>query len=632
MSSDSPVTIFIHPAGLSAGTFDKDKTSQLRDQLRSEAGSIGKRFQGTLVGYLGEGIILSFQGFKEAMDAVTALIQLENSLQVGLKCGASEGMLAVTEDGIFGDALANAAGFAYAAQVNSAIVTEAAYESLKDSEYKFKPIPELTLRHQKRPIEVFELVVPGIQSGEETASVGRNLAVLPFVNLSADLDLEFFSDGISREIITSLSKLIGPKVIAPGSSFALKKRNLSPVETGRLLNVGAVVSGSVRRAGNQLRIGVSFVSTSDGFELWSGTFEGRVNECFELLEQAIRRIANLAQYQVLSQDQFPRTDIFGTRNIRSFDFYQRACSYLANHSADDALKAISFFERAYDEDMNNDRALSGMASASSLVASFAFRNPSEYYENALRYAHEALEINANNEEAHIVLAYVSFYYRWDWEQGLMEINRALRIREWSPEAHIAKAIYYLTKGIFKEARKELNQALEIDPGSLTIKRLIADSFYHEGEYPKALKHYDELIRQNPGFQRAVEYKGWTLMMSGELADAIELFKALDNEMTLAIKSYTQLGYAYAQKGDRERAVKYLAQVERSEKRNRQVPHQLDLAILYVGLGDLEKALTYLEGCVEEKIGAMIFLKINPVWTPLRSLPGFKSLLKRVGLG
>lgn len=626
MSIDLSVIVFVYPIGLyQVGSSDVSKS---RDLYRKSVSSLSHTNDGKLVGYLGESTIITFADPLSAVEAALSLIRsLTNNAGLAVKVGICTGDLK-EEGGFYGEALTNVIGLAHHAPAPGLLIDEEIFEAHKQTILRIKPAGELPLKHLKRPIEVYK-VDTGLPEVE--VKVQKGLTVLPFANLSADLDLEFFSDGISREIANALGGLPDLRVISFDSSLALKKRNLDMVAVGKLYEVAHVVTGSVRRAGNQLRIGVSFLSTADGKELWSANFEGRNNDIFKLMEQILASLANLTLQNTLRPENFPKPNVFATESIRSFDFYLKGSAYLAQHAPDEALKAISFFERSFDEDIHNDRALAGMATGSSLVASFGLRNPSEYFESAIRYAREALELNANNLEAHIVLSYVAFYYRWDWEQGLMELNRALRIRETTPQAHIAKAVYFLVKGIFKEARKELNQALEVDPGSLTIKRLIADSFYHEGDYAKALRLYDDLIKQNPEFQRAAEYKGWALMMKGDLVEAIELFKTLDNEMTLAIKSYTQLGYAYAQKGDRERALKYLEQVQRSEKRNKLVPHQLDLAILHVGLGDHEVAIRYLEACVEEKMGAMVFLKVNPVWAPLRTNPNFKALLKRVGL-
>jgi adenylate cyclase len=253
------------------------------------------------------------------------------------------------------------------------------------------------------------------------------------------------------------------------------------------------------------------------------------------------------------------------------------------------------------------------------------------YEEAKNAAKKAIELEPDYYRSYTALAYVYLYQRYDWEQSLMMVNKALQLNPQSSKSMVAKSMYYTIKGDFVESRKLLKRALEIDPLAFIAKRAQADNYFLEGKYETAIKLYDELLEVDPEHEKVLEYKGWSVVMLGRIDDAIEMFRTLDSKTILAGKVYSQLGYAFAMKGDLVNAERYLREIEMNAAINKSFTYALDFAVIYTALGDIDKAMENLEEAVDNRRSAIIYLKVNPIWDPLREDIRFKSLLRRLRL-
>ncbi len=219
-----------------------------------------------------------------------------------------------------------------------------------------------------------------------------------------------------------------------------------------------------------------------------------------------------------------------------------------------------------------------------------------------------------------------YFHEWDWDKGLADIDKAVEINPNSPEAQLLYALHYIVKGQIEEALLAVENAFKIDPVSFNTLRTRADMYYFAEQYDVALKLYDDILYRDPHFLAAREFKGWTKLMQGDIEEAIKIFTSLGDESSHAIKPYTQLIYAYAIKGDLDKANEYLAKLDKSGD-----GVSYDYAVIHVGFGNFDKAFEYLDKCYEEKLGSIVFLKMSPIWKPLRTDPRFAQLVKRLRL-
>lgn len=464
----------------------------------------------------------------------------------------------------------------------------------------------------------------------EVQKAALSLAVLPLTNMSADPEFEYFSDGVSEDIIDAFTGISGLRTISRGSSFSLKNSKQEIQEIGNALDVQYVVSGTLRRIGKKVRMRVYLNATEDAKLLWSKSYDQPVIDIFDIQEDIILNLWN----NIIPEDKkdlFVKPDFEPvTKNFEAYQHYLRGLYYHNTWTIQGLSKAIGSYQKAIRKEGSYFQAYSMMANAYTRL-SFAggYDKPLKSYEEAKQAADKAIAINPNYYRSYIASSYVYLYQKYDWEQALMMINKALKLHENSSKSHVAKSLYYTIKGNFAESRKLLKIALTLDPFSFMAKRAQADNYFLERKYEKAIELYDELLEIDPNHEKVLEYRGWSVVMLGNHDEAIQTFRDISRQLSLALKFYSQMGYAFAMKGDINNAEKYLQEIEKSAAIHKGLTYALDFAVIYTGMGDFEKAMDYLEEAVENKRSAIIFLKVNPIWDPMRKDPRFKALLKRL---
>ncbi|MFY0599657.1 MAG: tetratricopeptide repeat protein [Cyclobacteriaceae bacterium] len=476
-------------------------------------------------------------------------------------------------------------------------------------------------------------MIPSEESLSNTLDDKISLAVIPLTNMSADPDFEYFSDGVSEDIIDAFTGIEGLKMISRGSSFALKNTKLSVPEIGSALSVSYVVMGTLRRIGKKVRMRVYLYCADSNEELWSKSYDQQVIDIFDIQDDIIEHLWERITSD-RKQNVFKRPEVKpATLNFAAYEHYLQGLFHHNTWTMQGLSKAVACYQRAIKKEESYHKAYSMMANAYTRL-SFAggYDKPIKSYDEAREAAEKAIEMDASYYRSYIALSYVYLYQKYDWEQSLMMVNKALKLNPKSSKTHVAKSLYYTIKGDFSESRKLLKLALELDPFSFIAKRAEADNYFLERKYSKAIELYDELLEIDPRHEKVLEYRGWSVVMQGNQDEAVDTFRNIDNKTMLALKSYSQMGYAFALKGDIENATKCLSEIKKSSLIHKGWTYALDFAVIYTGIGDFEKAMDFLEEAVENKRSAIIFLKVNPIWDPMRKNPRFKTLLKRLLLG
>ena len=459
-----------------------------------------------------------------------------------------------------------------------------------------------------------------------------NVAVLPLTNMSAGIGEEYFSDGVSEDIIDTLTGIKGLRLISRGSSFALKDSKLSLSEIGEFLSVDYLISGTLRKIGSKVRMRVFLNNAQTEEEIWSKSYDQKLLDIFDIEGDILLNLIQnlLPDYDITD----PEKSVFkpATRNFKAYDFYLQGLFYHNRWSVSDLNKAVAFYDKAIKKKPDYYKAYSLKANALTRL-SFAggYSAPVKSYEEAKEAAKKAVELKDDYYRSYTALAYVYLYHNYDWEQSLMMVNKALALNPQSSKSMVAKSMYYTIKGDYIESRKLLKRALEIDPLSFIAKRAHADNYFLEGKYENAIELYDELLEIDYAHEKVLEYKGWSAVMLGKMDDAIEMCRTLDSKTILAGKVYSQLGYAFAMKDDTENAQRYLREIEMNAATNKAFTYALDFAVIYTALRDFDKAMDNLEEAVLNKRSAIIYLKVNPIWDPMRDFPRFRTLLKRLRL-
>src|SRR5437667_168636 len=298
-----------------------------------------------------------------------------------------------------------------------------------------------------------------------SSAENKSIAVLPFVNMSADKNDEYLSDGVSEELITALSKITGLQVKARTSSFAFKGKNEDIQKIGELLHVSHLLEGSVARAGNKLRITAQLIQASDGNHLWSDTYDRDMQDIFAVRSEVAQKVAAILKARLLGEDK-KQLDKKPTENLAAYNLYRQGRYYGDQVSEEGIKKAIPFFEQAIQNDPRFALAYAGMAD-SYVAAADAFIAPREAFSKAKEAALKAIELDDTLAEAHASLGLLHYHYDWDWAAAEKEFRRALVL---NPQSAWSYAVYSQFRGgvgRVEEANEQGRRALELDPLSVT---------------------------------------------------------------------------------------------------------------------------------------------------------------------
>jgi len=449
--------------------------------------------------------------------------------------------------------------------------------------------------------------------------------------MSNDKENEYFSDGITEELITALTKVEGLQVTSRTSSFAFKDKNIEIPKISQQLNVNSIVEGSVRKSGDKVRIKVQLVNGVDEHQLWSETYNRQLEDIFEVQDEISRKIAKkLRKLLTVSESSKPIVKK-QTENFVAYNEYLLGLFHYNKWTHIHTEKAIEHYEKATKEEPGFVLPYAGLASCYSRLGIVGFWEPKMAFAKVTKVAKKVLKMDPTNEEVHLALSTVEFFYSWNWANGRKQAEKAIQKNPNSHFGHILLGLFQLVMGKPEESFEQMLQAYRIDPMSPNTLRTLGDNRYFVGEYEKAIEFYERALAIDPQYTSAAEFIGWAHLMAGDIDKALEIYTSLPDETVFAVKSYTQIGYAYALKGDKVQAREYLQKLMKSSESEKWASYNMDFAILYTGLGEFATAFDYLDKCVEERLGNLILLHISPIWRPLHGHKRFLGLLDRIGL-
>jgi serine/threonine-protein kinase len=461
---------------------------------------------------------------------------------------------------------------------------------------------------------------PPAVAGTATPSI----AVLPFVNMSRDSGDEYFSDGITEEIINALANVEGLHVASRTSAFAFKGKNVSVRKIGEELGVGTVLEGSVRRDGNALRIVAQLVSVGNGYHLWSKTYDRDLKNIFALEDELARSIASALQPRLVPTQARPLVRE-ATASVEAHDLYLRGRHFWNKRTADGLTRSIALFQRAVDLDPGFALAHVGLADAYGLLGEYGAISATEGDARAKVHALKALEIDDSIAEAHASLSLV-LDRDYDWASSERELKRAIELKPGYAMAHHWYAVILSCQGRIDEARAQTGIGLQLDPTSLILNMAVGVTSYENRQYDAATEQLKQTLELDPAFPVARHYLSLAYTQKGRFADAL----AVLDKVTEPTPRYVGLrAYVLATSGDKATARRLLAELEQRSKNEYVQPGVL--ASIHMALGDTDRAFAFLDKAYAERDWSLRELKMNPMWDPIRPDPRFGALLKRVNL-
>jgi adenylate cyclase len=472
----------------------------------------------------------------------------------------------------------------------------------------------------------------GRYSARNTASAARtelpakSIAVLPFVNMSADKNDEYLSDGVSEELITALSKITGLQVKARTSSFAFKGKNEDIQKIGELLHVSHLLEGSVAKAGNKLRITAQLIQASDGNHEWSDTYDREMQDIFAVRSEVAQQVAETLKVRLLGEDK-RKIDKKPTENLEAYNLYRQGRFYADKLSEEGMTKAVPFFQQAIEKDPRFALAYAGMAD-NYVIAADAIIPPREAFSKAKEAALKAIELDDSLAEAHASLGLVHYHYDWDWPAAEQELKRAISLNPQSAQSYTLYTHYLAGMGRYDEAKKYGALALELDPLSVSAHWFLGWGAIYAGRSDEAIGFFSKALELDPDNPWTRWFLGRAYLLSGNSSRAIEEMETglrfgPDDPLGLGFT-----GYVYAVTGRRADALKILQRLDELQKRR--FISTISRVYVYAGLGDKDKAFEWLEKAYEERSDSLAWFRFDPESKSLRSDPRFAVLMRKIG--
>jgi len=459
------------------------------------------------------------------------------------------------------------------------------------------------------------------------AMTTRTIAVLPFVNASPDPDNEYLSDGITDELINALAKVEGLRVASRTSVFALKGKAQDVRAIGALLEASEVLEGTLRRSGDNLRITAQLTSTDDGRLVWSERYDRRLDDVFAIQDEIARTIVTKLRSTSFA-DLIAAPSDRHTENVEAYGLYLRGRYAWNKRTSDGVIEGIKYFEDAIVADASYALAYTGLADSYALHIDYRNVPVHEGFEKAKFYARKAIELDDTLAEAHASLAWSLFIYDWDWNGAAKEFRRAIELDPRYATAHQWYAFMLASQEKFDEALIEAHTAQENDPASVSVRRSLGYCYLYARKYQQARYHLDRAIAMNPTAEESYRIQGLILTLDKQYPAAE---RALREALSLAPEcgTYTKatLAYSLACAGDLSYAREVAAELE--EKHKTEYVSPVELATVYIALGNAERALDWIERAVDDRRGWVAYLRVHPIMDPLRGEPRFAALVQRM---
>ena len=616
---------------------DEALALQFLDEQRGIIRPLLVKHSGREIDTIGDAFFVEFASSLEAVmcavEIQTVLKELNEKRSEGgrnlIRIGIHLGDIIHRGMDVAGDAVNVASRVEPLAPPGGICVTAQIYDSVFNKvEYKFVSLGKPKLKNVATPVEVFLISgygesVPTPAQVKATPPRDR-VAVLPFTNIGQNQADEYFADGMTEEIISSVSRTKGLRVIARTSVMRYKGASKTVADIGRELNVGSILEGSVRKSGDKIRISVQFIETANEEPRWSQTYDREIIDVFAIQSDIAQKVAEALREHVLGETPGHEAEQ-ATSSTEAYINYLRGRQFWSKRTDEDLKKAIGFFEAALKIDENYAKAYTGLADSYAALALFEFMAPNEAYPKAKAAVSKALSLHAGLAEAHTSLGLIRFQYDWDWPGAEEEFKVALDINPSYAPAHHFFADYLKAMGRFEEAIAEIEKARELDPLSLAINTGVGHVLYLSRQYDKAIEEYKRAIELDPSFMATHVWFGRPYLEKGLFAEAIaelETAVRLSGESTLAL---SMLGHGLASARREGDAFQILEKLKkRAEKEY--VPSYW-IAVIYNGFKDKEQTMAWMWKAFEERSSWLVWSKVEPRFDWLREYPEFKSLME-----
>jgi len=456
----------------------------------------------------------------------------------------------------------------------------------------------------------------------------KSIVVLPFKNMSADAEQEYFCEGITEELINALTQIKDLLVVARTSAFSFKGRDLDIREIGRKLNVDTALEGSVRKSGQRLRITAQLINVEDGYHIWSDKFDRDMEDIFAIQEEISLAIVHNLKINLLKEEKEQIVKRY-TDNLEAYHLLLKARYFWAKRTKEGLKKGMQYVHQVLEIDPSYALAHAYLAAIFISLGWLGFTRPNEVFPKAKAAAHKALEIDSSLPQVYAVLALISLFYDWNWPAAEKGFKKALSLNPGYDFAHFGYAVFLGFMGRLEEATPALKKAVDLDPLSLWMNAELGFCLRLARRYDEAQEQLKKTIEMDPNFGLAHYYLGILYTNKGMYREAIPEFE-MAIELTGGFSwAFGYLGYTYAMVGQKDEAEKILHALE--ERSKEEYIRSTTLVLMYYVLGDIDKSFECLEKAMEEHDPLLPLIKVSPEFDIVRLEPRFKAFLKKMKL-
>lgn len=493
-------------------------------------------------------------------------------------------------------------------------------------------IPEERYSNVKEMMADLKILKKEIESGEIQKQTKKksvpSIAVLPFRDMSPQKDQDYFCEGIAEELIDALVKVEGLKVASRTAAFQFEGKGHSICKIGEELNVNTVLEGSVRKAGNRLRITAQLVNVADGFHIWSEKYDRDTEDIFAIQDEISLAIVDNLKVKLLKEEKAKLVKRH-TENKEAHDLYLKG-RYFWNRRYEIGLqKSIECFQLAINKDPNYALPYVGIANSFVNLGFYGFIPFKEAFPKAKAAAGKAIEMDGKLGEAYVTMGYINLIYDWDWDRAQETFKRGFELKISDAIAYSWYSIGLSTMERFDEAILQAKRGQDLEPLTPIVNALVGVQFVFARRYDEGIEQLDKAVEMDPHLPVTRFYHGWACICNKIYETAIEsLEKAAANAENAGFV-FGFLGLAYGLAGKKDEALKIFEQLGELSKKKYVSPFLK--AIIYLGLDNDDKTFEYLELAYIERDSILPFIHLFPFFDRLHSDPGWKKLLKKIGL-
>ncbi len=589
-------------------------------------------YHGEIVQYYGDGTL---SVFKSAIEAALCAIAIQRLLQEGepvpLRIGLHMGDIVFNNTEVYGDGVNLASRIQSIGVAGSILISGKLNDELNNhNTISTVSIGYFELKNITHPVEIFAIANEGIivpqplELNGKRSIINKTIAVLPFVNMSTSAENEYFSDGITEEIINALAKIKSLKVTSRTSSFFFKNKNIPIPHIAKELNVSAILEGSVRLSGDTIRITAQLIQAEEDFHFWSETWDRKLVNIFEIQDEISLLIAEKLREQFGHFEIQEHLVEKQTDNIDAYEYSLKAKYHFNKWNPEDIRIAISLYEKALELDPQHTESYLGLAQCFGFMATTGFIPAEEGWGKTIQLTHHALLLNDQLPGVHYQLGHLAFFTACDYKESFKRMRKAIDIQPNYVEAQQFMSFLCILAGEKEKSLHHLDIALSIDP--LSQETLFFKAYFHYmlEDYTTSLEQLDKCLKHNPKNIPVHTLKCHCLLKMGRVDEVLHYFDRMPADIVIPINKLGLSGMAYAIKMDSKNAATSLAQLLEEAKGPDGFNAESYLFLLYAVMGDIDHAFECVRRGIEKKSSLLLFRYPDPLVDTLKDDPRYKE--------